>query len=131
MDVGQTNRPNVPSAQPVVRAEPPAQREAVTTELPSAATVTSATETSPTRVEISRSARSLQALDDPAAAALQRETTRDEETDTLVYRVTDQKTGRVVQQIPDESLLRLRAYIAELGRKASTDAEAQGIERTA
>jgi len=130
MDVGQTSRPNVPSAQPTVRPEPVVQREAVSTQLPPAASVTAAAEAAPTKVEISRTAQTLQALEDPDAMALQRETTRDDETESLVYRVTDPKTGRVVQQIPDESLLRLRAYIAELGRKTS-EAETQGVERTA
>ncbi len=113
MDIGPLQRPNIPSAQPVVRTDAPAVVNAVETQLPAAASVTAAAETSAARVDISRTARTLQAMDEPEAQSLRRETTRDDESRSLVYRVTDQRTGEVVQQIPEETLLRLRAYIAE------------------
>jgi flagellar protein FlaG len=121
MDIGPTNRPNLPSAQPVMRPDAPAVRTAVPTQGPPASAVTAATETAPASVEISRAARTLQALSSNDAAALRRETTRDEDSEALVYRVTDQKTGEVVQQIPEEAVLRLRAYLSEQASRGEDD----------
>ncbi len=129
MDVGPTNRPNLPSAQPVMRPDAPTVRTAVPTQGSPANTVTATAETSSTSVEISRAARTLQALSRSDASALRRETTRDEDSEALVYRVTDQKTGEVVQQIPEEAVLRLRAAIAEQEQKR-TNAETGTVEKT-
>ena len=38
---------------------------------------------------------------------------RDRDSESLVFRVTDPKTGDVVMQIPDEVILRARAYARE------------------
>lgn len=121
MDVGPTNRPNLPSAQPVMRPDAPAVRSAVPTQGPPASVVTAVTETAPASVEISRAARALQALSRNDTVALRRETTRDEDSEALVYRVTDEKTGEVVQQIPDEAVLRLRAYLSEQASRGEDD----------
>ncbi|MHB2168824.1 flagellar protein FlaG [Alsobacter sp. R-9] len=130
MDVGPANRPNTTSAQPVVRPDTPAVRAGVSTEVASEAAVTAVEDSSPTRVDISRTARTLQAMEAPQGQPLRRETTRDEETSSLVYRVTNEKTGQVVQQIPDETLLRLRAAIAEQQQRRA-EAEGAVVEKTA
>lgn len=132
MDVGPANRPSLPSAQPVMRPDAPAVRAAVSTEVPAEAAVTAMAEASATRVDISRTARALQALDGPETAELRRETTRDDATRSLVYKVTNEKTGEVVQQIPDETLLRLRAAIAEQRQQQQRESEAGVVvEKTA
>ncbi len=43
----------------------------------------------------------------------QRAYIRDQDTASLVFRVTDPKTGDVVMQIPDEVILKARAYARE------------------
>lgn len=49
----------------------------------------------------------------PGADTIRREEFRDEATNSLVYQAIDTRTGEVVRQIPDESLLRLRRALAE------------------
>ncbi len=53
---------------------------------------------------------------------LERETEVDDETKAMVTRTVDSQTGRVVNQFPAESLLKLRAYVREADAKAA-DAE--------
>lgn len=50
---------------------------------------------------------------------VKRETTRDETTESIVFRATDEATGEVIRQIPEEAMLRLRQALAE-GQSAAT-----------
>jgi hypothetical protein len=67
------------------------------------------------------------ALDAYLRAALRRDVEIDPATREIVTKVVDEGTGEVVRQMPDEALLRLRAYAREL-REAGRDAR---IERRA
>ncbi|WP_249696248.1 flagellar protein FlaG [Stappia sp. WLB 29] len=55
-----------------------------------------------------------------AEANIKREEFRDEITDSIVFRAVDLTTGEVVQQIPEESILRLRRAFAETTQKDMT-----------
>ena len=55
-----------------------------------------------------------------AEANIKREEFRDKVTDSIVFRAVDMTTGEVVQQIPEESLLRLRRAFAETTQKDMT-----------
>jgi hypothetical protein len=75
------------------RADPAPVREAVRTELAAPKAVTAVT--------------------DPAqakAAALTREVFVDAQTREVIFRVVDERSRRVVRQMPDQALLRMRAY---------------------
>jgi hypothetical protein len=47
--------------------------------------------------------------------SFERTIVEDERSDTLVYKKIDLQTGDIVQQIPEESLLRMRAIMASWG----------------
>jgi flagellar protein FlaG len=124
MDIGPTNRPTQQPAPVVVRPDPPPVREAVTTELSADRTVTAAAPTEAASVEISRAAKAMQ---ENSSEDVRKQTTKDADTNALVYRETNTRTGQVVQQIPEEAILRLRAYIAaaqaQSPARSQTDAE--------
>ena len=130
MEIGPLNRPTQQPAPVVVRADPQPVREAVTTDLSPAKTVTAAAPTEAASVEISRAARAMQ---EGTTDDVRKQTTRDQETNSLVFRKTDTRTGQVVQQIPDEAILRLRAYIAAAQAKPQQDgsATAEHVAKTA
>ncbi|WP_293863746.1 flagellar protein FlaG [uncultured Alsobacter sp.] len=121
MDIGPLNRPTQQPAPVVARPDPQPVREAVTTELSPAKTVTATAPTEAASVEISRAARALQ---DSSTEEVRKQTTKDQDTNALVFRKTDTRTGEVVQQIPDEAILRLRAYIAAAQAKTKPDTPA-------
>ena len=103
MDTGLTVRPTGAAAQQgYVRPEPAPAQQTVATELAPSQSVTA-------------SAASVAARNDgQKSVALQAQTTReivlDPHSREVIYRVRDERSGRVVRQVPDEALLRLRAY---------------------
>lgn len=121
MDIGPLNRQTPQPAPVVVRADPQPVREAVATDLSPDKTVTATAPAEAASVEISRAARAMQ---DNSADEVRKETTKDRETNELVFRTTDTRTGQVVQQIPDEAILRLRAYIAAAQAKPQQESSA-------
>ncbi len=62
-----------------------------------------------------RSRQSSTSVESPAASApekLERKNYRDSLTNDVVYRVINPESGEVVHQIPDESLLHIRRFLA-------------------
>ncbi|MBS8260199.1 hypothetical protein DYI23_08220 [Roseibium polysiphoniae] len=55
---------------------------------------------------------------------------RDPESDSLIYIATDSDTGEVVQQVPSETLRRLRAYAKTISDQAN-EARSENIVKTA
>lgn len=56
----------------------------------------------------------------------------DDRTNRLVYKVVDTSSGVVVQQLPTENSLKLRAYAEQLSsEQASAEADTESVERTA
>jgi flagellar protein FlaG len=101
MDTGLAVRPTTAATQPsIVRPEPAPVREAVATDLAPAQSVTAATGAEAPR-------------HDPASAADSqvRKIVLDAHSREVIYQVLDADSGRVVRQVPDEALLRLRAYV--------------------
>ena len=119
MDTGLTIRPTGSVAQAShVRPEPTA-RQAVQTDLTPAQSVTA-------------SAAAFAVRNDPRPAP-QPTTARDIVIDAasreVIFRTVDVRSGRVVRQVPDEALLRLKQYLrAEVNRE---DADTHAVERIA
>jgi flagellar protein FlaG len=112
MDLGGVNRPPVPAAPP--RSDAMATAGAVKTELPQEASVQAAGE-APAVVLPSRERTEARArLDAAVREMIDRNTLIDPKTREVVYQSVDRKTGEVVRQVPDEMLLRLRAYAREM-----------------
>jgi uncharacterized FlaG/YvyC family protein len=128
MDIGPVTRPTQQPAPVVARTDPQPVRQAVTTQLPPEKTVTASTPPQAASVEISRAARAMQ---ESEAEGVRKQTTRDQDTNALVYRETNTRTGEVVQQIPEEAILRLRAYIAAANARPQAETDSEHVTRTA
>ena len=103
MDSGLTVRPVGVATQPgAVRPDVGPVREAVPTNLAPAQTVTAAAKPDEARQDALQSGTS-----DPSYV---RKIILDAQSREVIYRVIDPKSGRVVRQIPEEAMLRLRAY---------------------
>jgi hypothetical protein len=101
MDTGLGIRPTANAAQTaIVRPESAPVREAVATDLAPAQSVTAA--------------NTAQAPRHDSAPALQdgnvRKIILDAHSREVIYQVLDVSSGQVVRQVPDEAMLRLRAY---------------------
>jgi uncharacterized FlaG/YvyC family protein len=94
-----------PAPTPVVRPSSVAVQQAVQTQLPAAQTVTAAA-----AVDTSRN--------DPLAERdrLARQAIFDRDAAVMVYQVIDNRTESVVRQVPEEAIVRRRAYFRELDR---------------
>ena len=106
MDIGSV-RPVIPGMNAPVPRAPAAAEQAASTDLPVGSAVARAGET--TRADSdSRGDTSQSGL---YSSNLRSTVTVDKDADMVVYRRIDKTTGNVVDQIPDESRLRLRAMI--------------------
>jgi len=103
MDSGLTVRPAGISAQATgVRVEAPPVRDATPTNLAPPQTVTASSKANETRQDPVQTGTS-----DPSYV---RKIILDAHSREVIYQVLDAKSGRVVRQIPEEAMLRLRAY---------------------
>ena len=91
----------------VSRPEPAAVAQAVATELPAAKAVTAVSPAAPA-LGLS-DPYEYQVLVDPA-------------THDVIYRTVDERSRQVVRQVPDQALLRMRAYARSLTQDTSTPA---------
>ena len=99
MDSGLTLRPALNGAQAsIVRPDVAPVREAVATELTPAKAVTATTGADAPRNETAK---------DPSQV---RKIILDAHSREVIYQVLDVSSGQVVRQMPDEAMLRLRAY---------------------
>ncbi|WP_406854096.1 hypothetical protein ABEG18_16250 [Alsobacter sp. KACC 23698] len=110
MDIGLTPRP-VASVGTPVRTEPLPPPDAVATDLPPAAAVTASPDAAQVRVDLSRGSQSIQDLEVAVRETIKRNLLLDPETRQVVYKAVDTRSGQTVEQIPDEALLKLRAYV--------------------
>jgi hypothetical protein len=85
--------------QPALAAAGPA----VATELPPAQAITSAATIPAPRNDVRKA--------DKAAPGASRVVIVDPQTNTLVFRSLDPNTGSIISQVPDQALLRQRAYV--------------------
>ena len=120
MDTGLTIRPTGSVAQASDVRPEPAVRQAVQTDLAPAQSVTAGAEASAARNDSARPAPQPTTARDIVIDAASRE---------VIFRTVDVRSGRVVRQVPDEALLRLRQYLrAEVSRE---DADTHAVERIA
>ena len=119
MDTGLVIRPTATATQPsIVRPEPAPVREAVATDLAPAQSVTAAAGTNASRHDST-----------PAPDAQVRKIVLDAHSREVIYQVLDAGSGRVVRQVPDEAMLRLRAYTRAVAEGASPDRGEPGRPR--
>jgi hypothetical protein len=93
-----------PAPSPLAPPSSPAANDAVQTDLPSSQSVTAADAGTAVR-------------NDPEASTIvdiSHEAFFDRDASTMVYQVVDENTGQVVDQYPDEAVLRRRAYFHAL-----------------
>ena len=91
------------------RPEPAPVAQAVATELPSAKAVTAASPAAPTL-------DSAMSFSDP----YEYQVLVDQATHDVIYRTVDERSRQVVRQVPDQALLRMRAYARALAEGTST-----------
>ena len=106
MDIGSV-RPVIPGMNAPVPRAPAAAEQAASTDLPVGSAVVKTDETA----RAGNDKRGNTNQSSVYSQNLKSTVTRDEEADIIVYRQIDKTTGDVVDQIPDESRLRLRAMI--------------------
>ena len=109
-----------PVATPIVQPVSEAAHKAVATELPATQSVTAADAGARARAESDavNASRSRQVVFDRAAAS-------------IVYQVVDVRTSAVVQQFPDEAVLRRRAYFHTLDLTKGEPMRALATDRKA
>ena len=103
----------------VSRPEPAAVAQAVTTELPPAKAVTAVSPAAP-------ALDSAVSLSDP----YEYQVLVDQATHDVIYRTVDERSRQVVRQVPDQALLRMRAYARALAEGTST-AETHDVRTSA
>jgi hypothetical protein len=109
-----------PAATPVVQRLSEAANNAVTTELPASQSVTAADASAGVR-------------NDPSLASdfVSHQAFMDRAAGSVVYQVVDNRTNLVVQQFPDEAVLRRRAYFRALDLTKDTPARLLVTDRKA
>ena len=112
-----------PTAPP--RADVLHSARGVATELAPGAAVQQAGDSEAVRFDPARTAPGA-ALDATVSEFIKRNIEIDPETREVVFQVLDRDSGRVIRQTPDESILRLRAYVREL---RAAQGERDGVPR--
>jgi len=150
MEFGNAPRIVAPTAAlPVTRSDVTAQPGSVAVDLPPEKTVQSASAGAAVNVEVRAQARDAQSRADGERRAfandqhgraanrtvdetVERKLVIDPQTRTLVLQKKDRETGETISQLPDELLLKLRAYSRELSERArEAEEERHQVERTA
>lgn len=125
MEIGSTARMAVlPAIGEAPRVTDVAAPEAVRTELPAAST---AQQPGPAPGD----QRSGDRPRGNAAPDIARELTIDASTQEVVFRAIDKASGEVVRQVPDQALLRIKAYAREMRQTGSRPVQDDRVERIA
>jgi flagellar protein FlaG len=127
MDTGLNIRPVQPVSIAPVRMSPPVERQTAASDLPETQAVTAAAEDAPVRLQQGSQARELRANLNSAfdreaeiVAKTLNKVVQDETTKELIYRKISATTGQVVNQYPEEAVLRMKAYNAQQEKLAET-----------
>lgn len=150
MEFGNAPRIVAPTAgPPVTRSDVTAQPGSVAVDLPPEKTVQSASAGAAVNVEVRAEARDAQSRANGERRAffndqigrtanrtvdetVERKLVIDPQTRAVVLQKKDRDTGETISQLPDEVLLKLRAYSRELSDRArETEEERHQVERTA
>lgn len=102
-------------------------------ELAPAAAVTAVRQPESVQLDLSPPSHAAAALDASIRGFIEQHLTVDPKTREVVYQAKDARTGEVVRQVPDEAILRLRAYVREMcdAEKATSPADGQKIQKIA
>jgi flagellar protein FlaG len=103
---------------------------AVRTELPPEAAVQQVSGIEAVRFEPSDGARARAALDAALREVIDRRIMIEPKTREVVYQTIDRESGEVIRQLPEQAMLRLRAYSREMREKAE-QSHADGVGRVA
>ncbi|MDJ1158461.1 hypothetical protein QNA08_09465 [Chelatococcus sp. SYSU_G07232] len=103
------------------RLEAPVSAGAVKTDLAANAAVVQAAGTEAGRFEAGRQAANRAAREAALRDTIERHLVIDPETREIVLQVVETRTGRLVNQIPDAAILRLRAYLRGVLSRWGTD----------
>jgi hypothetical protein len=123
MDSGAIARPSTIAAPAAPqRAETLASAGAVRTELPPEAAVQQIGETATVRLDPSDGAAERAALDEALQQVIRRRIIIDPKTREIIHQRVNEETGEVVRQIPDEAILKLRAFAREMRERAENTA---------
>ena len=114
-----------PVAAPVVQHVSEAAQHAVTTQLPPSQSVSAAD--APSRANIDSDAVRVSISN----AAVSNQVVIDRDARAVVYQVVDNKTSQVVQQFPEEAVLRRRAYFHTLDLTKDAPQRLSATDRTA
>jgi uncharacterized FlaG/YvyC family protein len=95
------------------RPEPVPQKGAVATELPADKSVGSAWDSAAVRHDVSTTAAGLSHAAERTTRPAEQRFERDRKTNQLVFKLVDLETGEALMQLPDQSLLDLRAYLRQ------------------
>ena len=127
METGNVSKP-VASAAPVAppRADQLVAAGAVKTELAPEAAVQQADNSPAVRFAPNDGADFRASVESVLRDHVERNILVDPRTDDLVYQAVSKETGVVVRQVPDETMLRLRAYLQEM--RAVEDKERSGSD---
>lgn len=138
MDTGLNIRPVQPSTFAPVRSDAARERVATRTELPDTNVVLAVAEARPVQFDQNDQQRGLRsnlnvAIDvrqSPVQAVVLENKTvvRDEATQELVFRTVSAETGEVVNQFPDDAILRQRAYSVQQRRAELNQTQAKAEE---
>lgn len=116
MDTGLAVRPTPSTAQPnVARHEPALAQQAVATDLAPAQSVNAANGTEASGHDSGQTAQDSNV----------RKIVLDAHSREVIYQVVNADSGRVVRQVPDEAMLRLRAYTRALAQGSTPNEAAQ------
>ena len=114
METGTVSKPMVSPPAVPARADQLAAAGAVRTDLRPEAAVQQADDAPATRFAPSQGADFRAAVEAALRDVVERHITVDPRSRELVFQAVSRETGVVVRQVPDESLLRLRAYLRDM-----------------
>ncbi len=83
----------------------------------------------PARFNPANETASRAALDQAVRETISRRIILEPKTRQVIYQAVDEETGEVVRQVPDEALLRLRAYARELRQEREKDEDSSEVRR--
>jgi len=131
MEMGNTAKlVNAAPAATPARADGLQAAGAVTTELGPDRAVQQAGDAEPVRFQASPELVARAALDAAVQSMIKRRLEVDPKTREVVFQAVDRETGEVVRQIPEEAILRIRAYAREM-READAGDEGEHVRRLA
>ena len=119
MEIGSTLKPNALTAANVPqRTETFTTSGATKTELPPEASVQQVAQSEAVHVDLTDGAAARAAVERALRETIERRIEIDPKTREVVYQTVDRQSGEVVRQVPDQALLRLRAYAREMREKS-------------